>query len=337
MAEERQIWGIHMNRGFDTRPVADGFIAIGWVAMGDLSKLSPNREAYKKSVVANYPNIKLGAVPVVAGTLFKFVNEMKKGDLIIYPSKVDRMVNLGVVESDYMYLPNTDEMQCPNRRRIRWTHQLARTAFSQGALHEIGSAVTLFSVKNNAEEFMAAFEGKPLPSEDVDAETASVAAAYAEEEVEDYVLKRLKTGLTFRQFEFFVAHLLERMGYYCRVTQATSDGGVDILAHKDELGFQDVVKVQCKQTHNTIGQPQVAQLYGHVQENEHALFVTLGTYSTPAFEFERANQNLRLINGDELIRLIFDHYEEFEPRYRMLLPLKRTYIVAPLNTDDTGD
>lgn len=322
-----------MNRSFDTRPVSEGFVAIGWKHIGDLSKISPNREAFKKAVSTTYPNIKPGAVPVVAGTLFKFVNEIKKGDLVVYPSKVDRMINLGIVQSDYEFRPGSDDLGCPNRRAVKWTSQIARPAFSQAALHEIGSAVTLFSVKNNAEEFIAAFEGKPLQSEDVDAETGSAAAALAEEEIEDFVLKRLKSSLSFRQFEFFVAHLLECMGYHCRVTQATGDGGVDIFAHKDELGFQDVIKVQCKQTLNSIGQPQVAQLYGHVQDNEHALFITLGSYSGPALEFERANQNLRLVGGEELIKLIFDHYEEFEPRYRTLLPMKRTYVVAPIDVE----
>jgi restriction system protein len=125
------------------------------------------------------------------------------------------------------------------------------------------------------------------------------------------------------------------MGYHCRVTQASGDGGVDIIAHKDELGFRDVIKVQCKQTVSTIGQPQVAQLYGHVKDDENGLFVSLGGYSTPAIEFERANQNLRLINGEELIKLIFTHYERFEPKYRMLLPMKKTYVVAPLNVDES--
>ncbi|WP_325628915.1 restriction endonuclease [Bradyrhizobium sp.] len=334
MAEEHPIWGIHMNRDFGTRPISEGFVAIGWKAMGDLSALPPNREGFKKAVSSIYPSVKPGAVPVIAGTLFKFIHEIKKGDLVIYPSKIDKMVNLGIVQGDYEFKPAADDLGCPNRRAIKWTSHLPRAAFSQTALHEIGSAVTLFSVKNNAEEFMAAFEGKPLHSDDVDAETGNAAAVLAEEEIEDFVIKRLKSGLSFRQFEFFIAHLLECMGYHCRVTQATGDGGVDVVAHKDELGFHDVVKVQCKQTLNTIGQPQVAQLYGHVQDDEHGLFVTLGAFSTPAIEFERANQNLRLIGGEELIKLIFDHYEDFDPQYRMLLPLKRVYVVAPTTGED---
>jgi restriction system protein len=41
--------------------------------------------------------------------------------------------------------------------------------------------------------------------------------------------------------------------------------------------------------------------------------------------------------GEELIRLIFSHYEKFDPKYRMLLPMKRTYVVAPLNGEMIDD
>ncbi|QOZ24568.1 restriction endonuclease [Bradyrhizobium sp. CCBAU 51753] len=323
-----------MGKDHAEHPIKDGYIAIGWARMGDLSKLPANRDSFKKTVTATYPNLKPGAVPVVAGTLFKFACEMQIGDLVVYPSKIDRMVNLGTVQGNYQFEPSSGDMDGPNRRSVKWIRHIARADFSQAALHEIGSAVTLFQVKNNAEEFVAAFDGKPLKGEDVDAETANAAAAIAEEEIEDFVIKRLKSGLSFRQFEFFVAHLLERMGYHCRVTQASGDGGVDIIAHKDELGFHDIIKVQCKQTVNTIGQPQVSQLYGHVKDNEHGLFVTLGGYSGPALEFERANQNLRLVSGSELIELIFSHYERFDPLYRMLLPMKKTYVIAPLTSED---
>src|SRR4051812_17592851 len=63
MAEERPIWGIHMDQGFGTRPVEEGFVRTGWPAVGDLSKLSPDREAFKKAVAKVYPTTKPGAVP----------------------------------------------------------------------------------------------------------------------------------------------------------------------------------------------------------------------------------------------------------------------------------
>jgi len=32
-----------------------------------------------------------------------------------------------------------------------------------------------------------------------------------------------------------------------------------------------------------------------------------------------------LLDGKELVELIFAHYDKFAPRYRALIPLKRTY------------
>jgi restriction system protein len=116
------------------------------------------------------------------------------------------------------------------------------------------------------------------------------------------------------------------MGYHSRVTQASGDGGVDIIAHRDELGFEPpIIKVQCKQITTTIGRPDVQQLHGAVEKEEHGLFVTLGSFSADARTFERTKPNLRLIDGEALIELIYAHYHKFEPRYQMLLPLKRSY------------
>jgi restriction system protein len=75
MAIEHPIWGIHMGKGHAQRPIEEGFVAIGWSKMGDLSKLPADRDAFKKAVASTYPQIKPGAIPVVAGTLFKFATK----------------------------------------------------------------------------------------------------------------------------------------------------------------------------------------------------------------------------------------------------------------------
>lgn len=336
MSDDKPMWGIHMPLSLGMSPVQDGFIAIGWPDVGDLSKITANRSSFKEAVAEAYPEKKPGAIPIDAGTLFKFAAEMRKNDLVVYPSKSDRMVNLGLVDGDYFY--NKDQADFPNRRKIKWIQHIPRTEFSQTALHEIGSFVTLFAIKNNTEEFIAAFEGETLPTEDVDEDTEQAASASTEEATTDFVIKRLKTKLDTYQFEKFVAHLLERMGYHARVTQKSGDGGIDIIAHRDELGFEPpIIKVQCKQTLSTIGQPDVAQLYGHIQHGEHGLFVTLGEYSAQAKQFERGKSNLRLIDGEQLIALIFSHYDKFDPRYQMLLPMKKVYIPGVVSAESVFD
>ena len=316
-------------------PIEKGFIAIGWAELGDLAKISMSRETLKTALAATY-NAKPGAIPVNAGVLFRFIHEMKKGDIVVYPSKPDRMVNIGLVEGDYAF-DKTNTQTYPNQRKVKWLRQLPRTDFSADALHEIGSFITLFKVSNNADEFFAAFEGQVIQPPAGDLEAAEAVSSQAEESATDFIIKKLKTGINPYQFEEFIGHVLECMGYHARVTQKSADGGIDIIAHKDELGFTPpIIKVQCKQTLNSIGQPDVAQLYGHVEPSEFGLFVTLGAFTPDARRFERSKRNLRLIDGNALVELIFSHYSNFQPKYQVLLPLRQIYIPGVVTSDPGG-
>jgi restriction system protein len=335
MTSQRTMWGIHLewDKVADQKPPAD--IAIGWAALGDLSALPPSRDAFKARYVHAYPDEKPGAVPVKAGILYRFAREMQLDDIIVYPSKSDRMIHVGKVLGPYEFMPTTSE-RYPHRRRVAWLTSVPRAQISQPALYEIGSAITLFQISNNAEEFLAAATDKPFKVSEVDDGSAADLGVQAAETVEDFVIKRLKNGITPEQFEHFIAELLRSMGYFVRVTSYVGDGGVDIIAHKDELGFEPpIIKVQCKQILTTIGGSTVRQLLGAIQANEHALFVTLGDYSSDAIRIDRGQSNLRLINGTELVQLILNNYEKFEPRFKSLLPLKRSYAPSVIVSDST--
>jgi restriction system protein len=333
MTDALTVWGIHMEWDDPAAARDTKDIAIGWNALEDLNALPPSRDAFKAAFAKAYPTEKPGAVPVKAGVLYRFAKEMNVGDVAIYPSKSDKFVNIGLIAGNYAYLPSINA-DYPHRRPVTWKAHFPRAQFSQRALYEVGSAITLFQVTNNAEEFLAALEGKPFEAADVDATSAIETAVQADESAEDFVIKRLKNNLTSDQFEHFVAELLRCMGYHARVTSYTGDGGVDIIAHKDQLGFEPpIIKVQCKQTLSTIGAPVVQQLLGATQSNEHALFITLGSYSPDAVRIERGKSNLRLVGGTDLVQLIFDNYEKFEPRAKALLPLKKSYAPSIIPGD----
>lgn len=76
----------------------------------------------------------------------------------------------------------------------------------------------------------------------------------------------------------------------------------------------------------SIGDPAVSALYGKVGASEFGLLVTLGVFTTQAKNFARSKTNLRLIDGDELVQLVFQHYDKFDSRYKGLLPLRRVYV-----------
>jgi restriction system protein len=333
---EPVLWGIHAGKTGDADSLflKKNCIAIGWSQMGDLTTLQSDRDAFKARLVEVYPDKKPGAIPNNAGQLFRFAHEMKPGDIIVYPSKRDREVHLGRIEGRYTFDPKT-EPGYPHQRAVKWMRSFPRTHFSQGALYEIGSALSLFLVRNYADEFRLALEGNVTPSTPVDQDESIAAVAEdIEETTRDFVLKQLAQELKGHPFAEFVAHLLKTMGYNTRVSPAGPDGGIDIVAHKDELGFEPpIIKVQVKSTEGSIGDPVVSALYGKVGTAEFGLLVTLGSFTSQAINFSKSKTNLRLIDGDELVKLIFQHYDEFDSRYKGLLPLRRVYVPEVIETD----
>ncbi len=325
------IWGIHIGIAPKEDPIAGNFIGIGWDEIGDLNLIGSNREEFKRVFKETYPDEKQGAIPVKAGVLFRFSNEMQIGDYVIYPSKQDRIVHIGIIESEYSF---NNSKNYSHRRKVRWLHKKPRAYFSQPALNEIGSAITLFKISNNWDEFIAFAKAKDFDSDSIaaiDDETVEQTALITEDETRDYIVKRLHKELSPEEFEYFVRDLLIAMGYFARITkhnsQKSGDGGVDIIASKDELGFEPpVMKVECKRILDNRGRPEIQKLIGTLEGNEVGLFVTLGGFTSEARILERSKPNIRLIDSEELATLVIEHYENLNAKYRNLIPLKRIYI-----------
>jgi restriction system protein len=321
---EPTIWGMHAGKNGEADPIflKKNAVALGWDEIGDLSKINSDRESFKEVINRAYPNKKQISTAIDAGQLFRFAYEIQPGDLIIYPSKRDREVHMGRIDGNYFFVPGEEYV---HRRPVKWIKSFPRTRFSQGALYEIGSAISLFQVKNNSDEFRAALDNKISgPQEDgpqgPDAEDI-------EQITRDFVLKTLSRELKGHPLADFVAHLLNIIGYHTRISPEGPDGGIDIIAHKDELGFEPpIVKVQVKSADGNIGDPVVSSLYGKVGADEHGLLVSLGDFTQQAKSFAKSKTNLRLIGGQELVDLILSHYDDLDSRYKGLLPLKCIYI-----------
>lgn len=309
-------------------------LALGWSQMGDLTRLPDDREAFKAKVQQAYPDAKPGAIANYAGQLYRFVHVMKPGDLVAFPCKRDRQIHLGRVDGDCLYDP-THMPEYPNQRPVKWIKSVPRTHFSQGALYEAGSAMSLFRIATYADEFIAAIEGKAAAAAPVPVaqdETIAAVATNIEDSTYDFIIKTLARETKGHPFAHFVGHLLGTMGYKARISPPGSDGGIDILAHKDQLGLEPpIIKVQCKSSEGTVGDPEVSSLYGKVSGGEFGLFVTLGSFSPKAAAFAKSKPNLRLVDGEELVELIFAHYEQFDARYKGLLPMRRVYVPEPVD------
>ncbi|TDK23784.1 restriction endonuclease [Luteimonas aestuarii] len=329
------IWGIHAGRRgeADALFLGQGCIALGWDRMGDLSQLAANREAFKLRYQQAYPEAKPGAIATMAGMPFRFVHEMKPGDLVAYPSKADRLIHIGRVTGEYTHVAQAREGY-PHRRKVEWLAQVPRLHFTQGALYEIGAAQSLFQIRNYADEYLAVVAGGPAASMVVDDDqTVSMVAEDIEETTRDFILKRLSQELKGLPLESFVVHLLQCMGYHARLTRR-NEPSVDVIAHKDHLGIEPpIIKVQVKSSDTTATDKDVSALYGKLSAGEYGLFITLGTFSPASRNFEQGKPNLRLVDGDEFVKMVLEHYEAFDSKHKGLLPLRRVYVPQGLESE----
>jgi len=331
------VWGIHMKASVGTEPIDQGYVGLGWPRIGPLDEIENTRDAFKNAMIAAYPDKKPGAVPVDAGTLFRFKCEIAEGDIVVYPSKHDRQVNIGRFTGEMKYVPAGESENIenyPNRHQVEWLEHFPRSDFSQSALNEIGAFISLFQIKRFAVEFLEKLNlASPQELVEIDEETldddsvTNNVSMQAEETAHDFIIRRIHVGLDGYEFEHFTAHILECMGYTARVSDKSGDGGVDVIAHTDELGFEPpIIKVQCKRITSQTGEPEVNQLLGTLGAGEFALFVNLGSYSRAARLLERNRSKLRLIDGEQLVGLVLEHYGMMSARYRTLIPMRQIYV-----------
>lgn len=326
--EELKIWGIHTKD--DNLFLKDDIIAIGWHEMGDLKKIDANRDAFKEKYRETYPDAKKGSIANGAGMLYRFCYEVQVGDYVVFPSKINREVNIGIVEGEYIYDPTQTEYV--QTRKVKWKKHLSRTLFSQGALYEIGAAMSLFTIKNYADEFLAALDKDFKKSLSSDAEDDSIGATAEdiEEITRDYILKELSRQLKGYDLENFVADLLRAMGYRTTVSPHGGDRGIDITAYKDELSPR--ILVQVKSQDGDVRETTIQSLKGAMRESDYGLFVTLSNYTKNAQKYLNNTPIIRGINGTELVELILKYYEDLSEKYRKMIPLKMVYI--PVSKED---
>jgi len=106
--------------------------------------------------------------------------------------------------------------------------------------------------------------------------------------------------LTWREFEEFVGHFFEKMGYRAEVTGGLNDEGIDLVVHKDgKTHF-----VQCKKyREKQVTLSMMRDFYGAMAakgSREKGFFVTTGDVTLEAGKFAEEN-SIEVINGPRLM------------------------------------
>lgn len=327
MENEHQIWVVRAGTGgkFSQEYEQAGAVAIGWGQIGDASGKS--REELRRLITEHIPDS--NAVSG-AGQVFRFVNDVAVGDIMITPDGATRELLLGEVVGPYEYLAEgigRDTFR--HIHRVKWIGRKSRDLLPKRVLYSLGSVLTVFKPRGR-QELLAFYQGEaPVPETSVDDETevaggedllADLQARSGE--LVDAAIAQLDAYET----QTLVAGLLEAMGYHTVVSPPGSDQGIDIVASRDPLGLEQRVKVQVKARPNSrSGAPEVVQLAGNVSTGERGMFVSTGGFTKEA-ESHPAAHAIARVDGLRLRELVVEYYERLDSDTKALIPLKRLYF-----------
>jgi restriction system protein len=332
---DKQMWVVRAavgGRNFDefrTRCI----VAIGWQQMGDMSRLR-NREDFMRAVAEKYPANKKAQTIVSAGQAYRFVREIKVADRVITYGPEERIYLVGTVQGDYEYRPDLFP-EAPNLHRVLWEGEVPRDRLSVSTRNSLGAISTLFQVPPDAaDEIERLLRGDALPSaveavqdeaNELDAQLKDVQAK-AFEFTKDRVSK-----LDWDEMQELVAGLLRAMGYKTQISPRGSDRGKDIVASRDGFGFENpriVVEVKHR-TGTAMGSQELRSFLGGRHKDDKGLYVSTGGFSKDArYEADRASIPLTLMDLDDLVKALLEHYEKIDIETQRLLPLRKVYWPA---------
>jgi restriction system protein len=310
---------------------AGSFVAIGWIEMGDMSALK-TRDQFTKAVEKAYPSSRKMQVAVSAGQAFRFVREMKPGDRVLTYDPGKREYLVGTITGDYTYKPSS-EGTYPQVRSVQWDGSVRRDGLSVATRNSLGAIATLFQLPPEAGEEIEKLAGGATV-------TAQAAATTVEEETQvELIYKDIQSKafefikdkvsqLDWEDMQELVAGLLRAMGYKTRISPSGPDRGKDIVASPDGFGFESpriVVEVKHR-AGSAMGSQEVRSFLGGRHKDDKGLYVSTGGFSKDArYEAERASIPLTLMDLDDLVRAILEHYERMDADSQRLVSLRKIY------------
>jgi restriction system protein len=303
--------------------------------IGDIRNLR-DREAIIQKIVQLDPSARPGKARAAGGMLYRFCYELKIDDWVVTYESSTRKYFLGRITSDYEFRSDGPGGH-PHIRRVAWESEISRDELSAQSKNSLGSISTFFQlgeeVLNEMLSLQRGEQGAPTPL----TRNAPPAPSMMPEE-RDYLeelqqrsrelVKDRIAQLAWDEMQELVAGLLRAMGYKTRVSPSGPDQGKDIVASPDGFGFeQPRIVVEVKHRKGAMGSQDIRSFLGGRHKDDKGLYVSTGGFSKDArYEAERSQVPLTLLNIDDLVSAVLEHYEAMDAESKVLLPLRKFYL-----------
>jgi hypothetical protein len=140
------------------------------------------------------------------------------------------------------------------------------------------------------------------------------------------------------EFEDVVENLLSKMGFHIEGRQAAADGGIDMIASKEDAIVGGKYIIQCKRYSGSVGNAVIRDLYGvvHSESANKGVLITNSTFTREARRFAEGKP-IELIDGAKLQELLLQYglltsnNSSRQARLSPGLQLLYTQLVRPLS------
>ena len=256
------------------------------------------REKYKEDV-----NMRVNQN---VGQIYRFINDLKIGDIVISPYNTNELL-IGKITGD-LYFENDNSSPYPWRKKMEWIKdKVNRHSFSQPVQNTLKATLTCFEVKQKQEIFEnLGFEvDKSKIRKEIKFDTKSVYE----------LIKNKFLQLDPTEFELLVSYLLRTLGFEpTQETGKVGDGGIDFEGVLDVNGIASInLQVQVKRYEkSSIGELEIRSFRGALKEDFQGCFITLSKFQKKAIESSSKNgyKNIQLIDGMKFIELFIQQYDE---------------------------
>lgn len=299
-------------------------VSMGWNDVGSIESYD-TKDDLKEEITKKYPRYKVGKVRTTAGQLYKFANEIQKGDYVVSYNPDERIYHIGEVISEYQY--KESDYDHYHILEVQWEKTKDRDELSTSSKNTLGAISTIFEIKNpTKQELLNKKSNDSNNTENDDEEEYESIKENVEEQAREFIKDKV-LSLDWEEMQELVAGILRGMGYKTRISPKGPDRGRDIIASPDGLGLEEPrIIVEVKHRSGSMGADKIRSFTGGLRTGDKGLYVSTGGFSKEAkYEAERSNIPVTLIDSDELVRLIGQYYDYFDSDTKALVPLKKIY------------
>jgi restriction system protein len=283
------------------------YIGIGWFNESPTGWNLDDKEYLKEQYRLVYPDDPNMRMNQNVGQIYRFVNEMKIGDIVLSPF-MDNHLLVGVIESE-LFFKSDSTSPYPWRKKVKWfKEKIDRHTLSVPLQNTLKSSLTCFKV-SSADEVL--FELGLISKSDSSSMYDEGVTPISNFEI----IRRRFLELDATEFEYLVAYMLRTLGF--EPTQEigkVGDGGIDFEGILDVSGIASInLQVQVKRyDKGVIGEKDIRNFRGALKKDFQGCFLTLSSFNKKAIESasDKERSEIQLIDGMRFTEIFIEQYEK---------------------------